>query len=58
MESTGATVVRPLPHGYSFVETNSLMHMLAARGLFIGLPLEDQYAGMTKLTSVCISSVG
>ncbi|KAK6774034.1 hypothetical protein RDI58_029273 [Solanum bulbocastanum] len=34
------------------------MQMLMTRGLFVGLPSEDLYAHMSKLKSVCLSSVG
>jgi len=58
VESTSAIVLPSLPQGHSFVVTNNLMQMLTSRGLFHGLPSEDPYAHMSKLKSVCMSSVG
>ena len=48
----------PLPHGHTFVVTSSLMEMLTARGLFLGLPYEDSHTHIVKLRSVCQSCVG
>ena len=33
--------------------TSSLIQMLTTRGLFLGLPYEDQHAHIAKLRSVC-----
>ena len=38
--------------------TRSLMKMLTSRGLFSGLPSEDPHAHITKVRTVCKSSVG
>jgi len=56
--STGAIVVPPLPLGHTFVVTSSLMQMLTSRVLFVELPLKDPYSHMSKVKSVCLSSVG
>ena len=37
--------------------TSSLMQMLAARGLFSGLPSEDPHAQIAKVRAVCKSCV-
>ena len=36
-DSDGPLVLPPLPQGHTFVVTSSLMQMLTARGLFLGL---------------------
>ena len=38
--------------------TSSLMQILTARGLFSGLPSEDQNAHIAKVRAVCKSCVG
>ena len=38
--------------------TSSLMQMLTARGLFSGLPSENQHAHIAKVREVCKSCVG
>ena len=48
----------PLPQGHTFVVTSSLMQMLTARGLFLGLPSEDPHAHIAKVREVCKSCVG
>ena len=48
----------PLPPGYTFVVTSSLMQMVTARGLFSGLPSEDSHAHIVKIRVVCKSCVG
>ena len=48
----------PLPKGHTIVVTSSLMQMLTARGVFLGLPLEDPHAHIAKLRSVCKSYIG
>ena len=48
----------PLPQGYTFVVTSSLMQILTTRGLFFGLSSEDPHAHISKVRSVCKSYVG
>ena len=38
--------------------TSSLMQMLTARGLFLGLPSDDPHAHISKVRAVCKSCVG
>ena len=57
-DSNGPLVLPPLPHGHTFVVTSSLMEMLTARGLFLGLPYEDSHTHIVKLRSVYKSCVG
>ena len=40
----GPLVLPPLPTGHTFDVTSSLMQMLTARGLFLGLPSENPHA--------------
>ena len=54
----GPLVLPPLSHGLTFVVTSSLMQMLTARGLFLGLPLEYPHAHLANLRAVCKSCVG
>nr|XP_010323535.1 uncharacterized protein LOC104648303 [Solanum lycopersicum] len=49
-DSNGPLVLPPLPHGHTFVVTNSLMQMLTVRGLFSGLPSEDPHAHIAKVS--------
>ena len=37
--------------------TSSLMQMLTARGLYLGLPLEDTHAHIAKVRALCKSCV-
>ena len=57
-DSDRPLVFPPLPQGYTFVVTSSLMQMLTARGLFLGLPFEDPHAHIAKVRAVCKSCVG
>uniref|UniRef100_M1DY00 Integrase core domain containing protein n=1 Tax=Solanum tuberosum TaxID=4113 RepID=M1DY00_SOLTU len=43
-ESNGPLVLPPLPPRHTFVVTSSLMQMLIARGLFVGLASKDPHA--------------
>ena len=54
----GPLVLPHFPPGQTFVVMSSLMKMLIARGLFLELPLEDPYAYIAKLRSVCKSCMG
>ena len=58
LDSDGPLVLPLLPPEHTFVVTSSLMQMLIARGLFLGLPSEDPHAHIAKLGSVCKSCVG
>uniref|UniRef100_M1DNK8 Integrase core domain containing protein n=1 Tax=Solanum tuberosum TaxID=4113 RepID=M1DNK8_SOLTU len=58
VESDGPLVLPPLPPGPTLMVTRSLMQMLTARGLFVGLAMEDPHAHVTKLRSVCKICVG
>ena len=49
----GPFVLPPLPQGYTFVITSSLMQMLTARGLFSELPSEDPHDHIAKVRVVC-----
>ena len=57
-DSDGPVVLSPLPQGHTFVVTSSLMQMLIARGLFLGLPSEDPHAYIAKVRAVCKICVG
>ena len=57
-DSDGPLVLPPLPTGHTFVVTSSLLQMLTTRGLFSGLPSEDQHAHIAKVRAVCKSCVG
>ena len=52
-DSYGPLVLAPLPYGHMFLVTSTLMQMLTAKGLFLGLPSEDPHAHIVKLRSVC-----
>ena len=54
-DSDGPLILPPLPQGHTFFVTSSLMQMLTARGLFLGLSFEDPHAHITKVRSVCKS---
>ena len=54
----GPLFLPSLPHGHNFVVTSSLMQMLTARGLFLGLPYKDPHAHITKIGLVRKSCVG
>ena len=54
----GPLVLQPLPHGHTFVVTNILIHMITARGLFLGLPSKGFHAHIYKRSYVCKSCVG
>ena len=55
VDSDGPLVLPLLPTGHTFVVTSSLMQMLTARGLFLGLPSEDPHAHIAKVRAMCIS---
>lgn len=57
-DSDGPLVLPPLPHGYTFVLTSSMMQMLTARGLVSGRPFDVPHAHIAKLRSMCKSCVG
>ena len=54
----GPPVLGPLQQGNSFMGTSSLMKMLTAKGLVLGLRSEDLHPHIAKLRSVCKSCVG
>ena len=58
IDSNGPLVLPPLPHWHTYVVTSSLMHMLTARGLFLGLPSEDSHAYIEISRSLCKTCVG
>ena len=57
-DSDGPLVFPPLPIGHTFLVTSSLMQMLTARGLFLGLRSEDPHAHIAKVRAMCKSCVG
>ena len=57
-DSDGTLDLPPLPHDRTFVATSSLMQMLTARILFLGLSSEDPHAHIAKVRSVCKNCVG
>lgn len=54
----GPLILPPLPNGHMFVVTSSLLQILAAMGLFAGLPSEDPHDHISLLRSVCKSHMG
>ena len=56
-DSDGPLVLPPLPHGHTFMVTCNLMPIPTARGLFLGIPLEDTHTHIAKLGFVCKSCV-
>ena len=51
-DSDGTLILPPLPHSHTFVVTSSLMQMLIAKGLFLGLPSEDPHVNISKVRQV------
>ena len=47
--------IREVAPDHTFVVTSSLMQMLTARGLFLGLPSKDPHAHIAKVRVVCES---